>query len=50
MKDYINFSIDLDKWKIEDMKPITDLSTNEGVHWVPIIDAGIAIDSESGKR
>lgn len=32
------------------MKKVTDLSDPNGVRWVPIIDAGVAVASDSGKE
>jgi hypothetical protein len=32
------------------MKSLFDRNTKEGLHWVPIIDVGIAINSDAGKK
>lgn len=42
---YENFGIDTSRYNVQDMKRVTDISTPLGVHWVPIIDAGIGINS-----
>lgn len=31
------------------MKEVTDLNSSNGVHWIPIIDAGIGVKSDAGK-
>ena len=45
MKAYEDFTIDEANFKIEDMKQITNRTDPKGVHWVPIIDAGIKRNS-----
>ena len=45
MYKYENFGIDSQRFNVEDMKRVTDITTNLGVHWIPILDAGIGINS-----
>lgn len=43
-----DFTIDTSRYNSNTMKEVTDLTTSNGVHWVPILDAGIYIDGVSG--
>jgi len=38
-----DFTIDTERFNIEEMKKIYDVTSEEGVNYVPIIDAGIAM-------
>ena len=44
MLNYSDFTIDTDRFQIKDLKEIYNRSNSGGVHWVPIIDAGIGIN------
>lgn len=50
MKDYEDFTIDTKRYDISVMQEITDRNTINGVHWIPIIDAGIYIHGNAGTQ
>jgi hypothetical protein len=43
MQDYIDFTVDTSRFSIPQMQKMMDLKDPSGVHWVPIIDAGVSI-------
>lgn len=47
MEKYEDFTIS-NQYNVNLMKKVTDLRNNDGVHWVPIIDAGIGYVGDSG--
>lgn len=47
MKNYEDFTIS-DDYNVNVMKLVTDLDTFNGVHWIPIIDAGVGYIGDSG--
>lgn len=49
MFEYNDFTVDTSRFKLEDMKKIYNTSSKTGVHWVPIIDVGIGINSDAAK-
>lgn len=50
MHELTDFTIDTSRYNATDMNIMLDRSNDEGVHWVPIIDAGIAIGDVSNIR
>lgn len=50
MVDYYDFSVDTTRYNLLDMKNMMNRETSEGVHWVPIIDAGVAIPTAGAVR
>jgi len=46
MNNYEDFTIDTTNFNITDMETMTNLDNVNGVHWVPIIDAGIKKNSD----
>jgi alpha-glucosidase len=48
MVKYNDFTIDTERYKPSEINTFSNLQDKEGVHWVPIIDVGIAVDSEAG--
>lgn len=49
LQDYQDFTVS-SKYDVDVMKNVADLSKPEGVHWVPIIDAGIGIKSDAAQE
>lgn len=47
---YQDFTIDVERFNITEMSQIFDTSNDEGLHYIPIIDAGIALNSDSAAR
>jgi alpha-glucosidase (family GH31 glycosyl hydrolase) len=47
MYKYYDFTIDTERYNISVMNSIYNLSNSLGLHWVPIIDVGIAVDSDA---
>jgi alpha-glucosidase len=45
-----DFTLDVANFKPEEMKKMMDKENPEGVEWVPIIDPGIAVDSDCARR
>ncbi|EAS00396.2 glycosyl hydrolase family 31 protein (macronuclear) [Tetrahymena thermophila SB210] len=50
MYEFYDFTIDLSRFNISQMKQIYDLKDPKGVHWSSIIDVGIAIGSDAAVR
>lgn len=50
MYEFYDFSIDLSRFNLTQMKQIYDMSKPEGVHWSSIIDVGIALESDAAYR
>ena len=46
MKDYKDFTLK-ELYKVEEMNQLTNLTTDIGLHWVPLIDIGVALDSDA---
>lgn len=46
MDSYKDFTLSKD-YKPDDIKKVTDRTTTSGVHWVPLMDIGIAVDTEA---
>ena len=47
MYKYYDFTIDTERYNITQMNEIYNLSSPLGLHWVPIIDVGIALGSDA---
>ncbi|CAK60798.1 unnamed protein product (macronuclear) [Paramecium tetraurelia] len=47
MTNYQVFTLDTEKFKKEDMKKLVDRSTPQGIHWVPLVDIGIATKTKA---
>jgi alpha-glucosidase (family GH31 glycosyl hydrolase) len=43
MNEYEDFTVDSKRFDLSEMRTMMDLQKNDGVHWVPIIDAGISV-------
>jgi len=50
MIDYYDFTVDPSRYNLEDMQQMMNLNSSNGVHWVPIIDAGVAIPTDAATR
>jgi len=50
MIDYYDFTVDPSRYNLEDMQQMMNLNASNGVHWVPIIDAGVAIPTDAAPR
>lgn len=50
MQAYEDFTINTTAYDTNQMKEITDLNTTYGVHWIPIVDAGIKITGNAGMQ
>ncbi|CAD8201365.1 unnamed protein product [Paramecium octaurelia] len=49
MEERKDFTLNEDNYPREDIQKITDRTKPDGVHWVPIVDPGIAVDSDCGR-
>lgn len=45
MQDYKGFTLQ-GRFKVDEMNKLTNITDVNGIHWVPLIDMGIATDSE----
>lgn len=50
MYSFYDFTIDTNRFNLNDIRMITDRSKPEGLHWVPILDPGVSVHSDAGKR
>lgn len=48
MKDYMDFTIS-DKYSPAELAQLTNRTDPSGVHWVPLIDIGVAVGTEAAK-
>jgi len=44
MTHYWDFTLDEERYNMDDMKKFFNTSEENGVHWIPIVDAGIALN------
>lgn len=49
MLDKKDFTLDESLYPRSDIQEISDRTKEDGLHWVPIIDPGIAIDSDCAR-
>lgn len=49
MEDRKDFTLNEELYPRGDLQYITNRNRSDGVHWVPIVDPGIAVDSDCGR-
>ena len=49
MYQFNDFTIDTSRYKPSEINEFSNLEEKTGVHWVPIIDVGIGVNSDAAK-